>query len=248
MNPNEERDLLELALLAFGQVLDDQQNRMFSNGAVRPDRSPSDAFPNWVQWKLHFIAVAEANRWTDIQAINGMLVYENTNAEQRDEQFRDRFIEGLSNPDLLEVLLREDNRIFRETVERAVDVEAIAESIRNLPNKRVEAFRVAQEVTTTRNNLEVDEMKLQLKEMTSAMNSLTNRVNHFVGAVVSARRCDVCGGGRHFAQESYRQRMNPSNLRGPGGIAGISSPGRIIRYPFTIASRGHCESGRVKVS
>ena len=146
------------------------------------------------------------------------MVYANTNAEQRDEQFRESFIEGLSNPDLLEVLLREDNRTFRETVERAVDVEAIAESIRNLSNSRLEAFRVAQEVTTTRNNLEVDEMKLQLKEMTSAMNSLANRVNQFVGAVVSARRCDVCGGGgeRTFAEERCGQRMNPLNLRGPG--------------------------------
>ena len=98
---------------------------------------------------------------------------------------------------------------------RAVDVEAIAESIRNLPNKRVEAFRVAQEATTTRNNLEVDEMKLQLKEIINAMNSLTNMVNKFVGAVVSARRCDVCG-ERHFAEESCRRRMNPINLRGPG--------------------------------
>ena len=69
-----------------------------------------------------------------------MLVYANTNAEQRGEQFRERFIKGLSNPYLLEVLLREDNRTFRETVEKAVDVEAIAESIRNLPNKLVKAF------------------------------------------------------------------------------------------------------------
>ena len=74
MNPNEKRDLLEVALQAVGRVLDDQQNRMFSNGAVRPDRFPSDAFPNWVQWKLHFVAVAEANRWTDIQAINALPV------------------------------------------------------------------------------------------------------------------------------------------------------------------------------
>ena len=44
-------------------------------------------------------------------------------------------------------------------------------------------------------------MKLQLKEMTSAMNSLTNMVNQIVGAVVSARCCDVCGGERHFAEE-----------------------------------------------
>ena len=42
---------------------------MFSNAALRPDRFPSDAFPNWVQWKLHFVAVVAANRWTQIQAI-----------------------------------------------------------------------------------------------------------------------------------------------------------------------------------
>ena len=35
----------------------------------------------------------------------GMLVYANINAEQQDEQFGERFIEGLSNPDVLEVLL-----------------------------------------------------------------------------------------------------------------------------------------------
>ena len=57
-----------------GQVLNDQHNRMFSNGALRRDRFPSDAFPNRVQWKLHFVAVAEANRWTQIQAINALPV------------------------------------------------------------------------------------------------------------------------------------------------------------------------------
>ena len=206
MNPNEKRDLLEVAMRAVGRVLNDQPDRMFSNVALRPDRFPSDAFPNWVQWKLHFVAVAETNRRTQIQAINalpvcisgnaldefhaapaelkqhanaepvptlqalfehldralgvlrndrrgrsefealaqkgdeslrdfarkvrntGMLVYANVDAEQRDEQFRERFVEGLSIPELLEVLLREDNRTFRETVDRAVALENIAES------------------------------------------------------------------------------------------------------------------------
>ena len=63
-----------------GQVLNDQQNRMFSTGALRPDRFPSDAFPNWVQWKLHFVAVAAAHRWTQIQAINALPVSMGGNA------------------------------------------------------------------------------------------------------------------------------------------------------------------------
>ena len=244
MNRNEKRELLEVAMQVVGQELNDQQNRIFSNGALTPDRFPSDAFPNWVQWKLHFVAVAAANRWTQIQAIialpvfmcgnaldefyaapvelkenvdgepeptlqalfehldralgvqrndrvgrsefealaqksdeslrvfarrvrsTGRLVYANKNAEQRDEQFRERFIEGLSNPDLLEVLLREDNnnRTFRETVERAVDSDAITESIRSRPNKRVDALRVTQEAGTGSSNPEMGEVKQQLKE------------------------------------------------------------------------------------
>ena len=75
MNRNEKRELLEVAMQAVGQVLNDQQNRMFSNGALTPDRFPSDAFPNWVQWKLHFVAVAAANRCTQIQAINALPVF-----------------------------------------------------------------------------------------------------------------------------------------------------------------------------
>ena len=261
MNPNEKRDLLEVAMQAVGRVLNDQQNRMFNNGALRPDRFPSDAFPNWVQWKLHFVAVAETNRWTQIQAINalpvcisgkeldefhaapaelkqhvngepvptlqalfehldralgvlrndrrgrsefealaqkgdeslrdfarrvrntGMLVYANVDAEQRDELFRERFVEGLSNPELLEVLLREDNRTFRETVDRAVALENIAESLRSRPNKRVDAIRMTQEAGTMNSNPEVDEMKQQLKRLTDEMNSLTDMMTQFVKTV-----------------------------------------------------------------
>ena len=58
-------------------------------------------------------------------------------------------------------------------------------------------------------------MKQQMKVMTSATNSLTNMVNNFVGAVVSARRCDVCGEEGRPA-EVCKQRRNDLNLRGPG--------------------------------
>ena len=80
MNRNEKRHLLEVAMQAVGQVLNDPQNRMFSNGALRLDRLPSDAFPNWDHWKLHFVAVAAANRWTQIQAFNALPVCMGGNA------------------------------------------------------------------------------------------------------------------------------------------------------------------------
>ena len=262
MNQEEKRDLLEVAMQAVGQVLNDQQNRIFHNGALRPDRFPSNAYPNWVQWKSHFTAVAAANRWTQIQAINalpvclnghaldefhaapaalkepaegepaptlqnlfehldralgvlrndrmgrsefkalvqkegeslrdfarrvrsvGTQVFANLNAEQRDEQFRERFIEGLFDPELLEVLLREDSRSFTDTINRAVDLETITRSIRNRSTKRVAALRVTQEATTGSSNPEMTEMRQQMNEVSQAMNNLTNMMSRFMSSVL----------------------------------------------------------------
>ena len=246
---------------AFGQVINDKQNRIFNNGALRPDRFSSNAYPNWVQWKSHFVAVAEKNRWTDIQAINalpgcihghelddfhtaptelkqasqgdpdstlrplfehldrasgvlsndrlgrsefknlvqkegeglrefvrrvrntGMLVYANVDAEQRDEQFRERFSEGLNNAELIEVLLIEGNTTSRETVDSAVALEAIAESIRSRPNKRVGAIRVTHDATILNSNQEVAEKKQQLKRLTDETNRLTEIMTQFISTV-----------------------------------------------------------------
>ena len=52
----------------------EQSAEQHIKGAVRPDRFPSDAFPNWVQWKINFVAVAEANRRTKLQIINAIAV------------------------------------------------------------------------------------------------------------------------------------------------------------------------------
>ena len=65
-------------------------------------------------------------------------------------------------------------------------------------------------------------MKLQLKEMTSAMNSLTNMVNQFVGAVVSAPRCDVYGWkatSTHWTPEGPSRRKEHISARAVSGNA-----------------------------
>ena len=62
---------------AFGQVINDQQNRIFNKGSLRHYKFPSNTYPNWVQWKTHFIAVAEANQWTDAEAIIALPVFLN---------------------------------------------------------------------------------------------------------------------------------------------------------------------------
>ena len=74
----------------------------------------------------------------------GLLVFGHQEADQRDELFRERFLDGLSDSDLLEVLLRERTRGFVGTVDRAVELEAIANSARTRPSRRVDYARLAQ--------------------------------------------------------------------------------------------------------
>ena len=74
MDQEEKRELMEVAMQAFGQVINGQQNRIFNKGALRPDIFPSNAYPKWVQWKSHLVAVEEANCRTDIQATNALPV------------------------------------------------------------------------------------------------------------------------------------------------------------------------------
>ena len=258
MNPNEKRDLLELALQSFLRVLDNQQNRMISNGAVRPDRVPSDAFPNWVQWKLHFVAVAEATRWTDIQAINalpvclnghaldnivatptelkqpvngepyptlralfehlyrvlgvmrndrsgryefkalaqkegeslrevarrvrsiGSLVFAHRDVDERDERLREQFLEGLSDPDIFETLLREEVRSFSETVSRAIDLESISRSIRSHRDMRTTIARVVQEASTSSSPRNLNDLKEQMNGLMVTIKNITKVMTQFV--------------------------------------------------------------------
>ena len=146
-------------------------------------------------------------------------MYANVDAEQRDEQFRlsERFVEGLSNSELLEVLLREDNRTFRETVDRAVALENNAESLRSRHNKRVDAIRMTQEAGTMNSISEMNKMKQELKRLTDEINSLTDMMTQFVNTVTPVQfigasrskkpvRCYECGLDGHIARECPRRR------------------------------------------
>ena len=187
-----------------------------------------------------------------------MFVYANVDAEQRDEQFRERFIEGLSNPEFFEVILREDNRTFKETVHRAVNVEAIAESKCSRPNKRMDAMRVTQESATRNSNSEMNKMKQQLKGLTGAMNNLIEMMPQFISAVDPVQSVGVsesnksvrflaCGVDGHIAKDCARRR-NHLNSRERGTIAGVNTPGRTNRNPIATTSRGNCESCSREVS
>ena len=78
----------------------------------------------------------------------GSLVFAHRDLDERDELSQQQFLEGLSDPELLEALLREEARGFSETVNRAVNLESISLSIRSRRNTRTATVREVQEAAT----------------------------------------------------------------------------------------------------
>ena len=110
---------------------------------------------------------------------------------------------------------------IRRTVDRAVDLEAIAESIRSRPNKHVDALRVTQESGTVNSNPEMDEIRKQLNGMKVAMNSLAEMMSQIISAMVPGSltdvqrqrkqfRCYACGMKGHSGKDC-QQRGNTLN-------------------------------------
>ena len=64
MDAGERQAIVEAAVAAV-QALDNQG--LYSRGSVRPDRFPSNNHSNWLEWKKHFVWIAEANGWSDEQ-------------------------------------------------------------------------------------------------------------------------------------------------------------------------------------
>ena len=62
----EAREAMVHAAIATVQALVNQG--LYSRGAVRPERFPSNTYSNWLEWKRHFAWICEANGWTDEQS------------------------------------------------------------------------------------------------------------------------------------------------------------------------------------
>ena len=72
---NEERLAIKEAV-AQGviQGLNGNKDRLFGNGAIRPDSFPSQRYPDWTQWKTHFCRVGRAIGWTELQGLQAVPV------------------------------------------------------------------------------------------------------------------------------------------------------------------------------
>ena len=66
--------IMEAVAQGVIQGLNGNENRLFGNGAIRPDSFPSQNYPDWSQWKTHFYRVGRANGWTELQGLQAVPV------------------------------------------------------------------------------------------------------------------------------------------------------------------------------
>ena len=66
--------IMETVAQGVIQGLNGNENRLFGNGAIRPDSFPSQNSPDWSQWKTHFYRVGRVNGWTELQGLQAVPV------------------------------------------------------------------------------------------------------------------------------------------------------------------------------
>ena len=104
-------------------------------GVTRNDRAGRNEFKSLVQKESEPLREF-ARRVRNL----GLLVFGHQEADQRDELFRERFLDGLSDSDLLGVLLRERTRGFVGTVDRAGNS---SREVLNIADKAADRFAVS---------------------------------------------------------------------------------------------------------
>ena len=109
----QDRRLIAEAAVAIANALDRQQS-VFGFGTIRPDRSPSSSYQNWVDWRKHFAWVA--NRWDDEQARmvlpTCLKIWAVDEIRSMPAHFREEIeeIEGYDKPKLARMLAELDHR------------------------------------------------------------------------------------------------------------------------------------------
>ena len=164
---NEERlAIIEEVAQWVIQDLHGNENRLFENGAIRPDSFPPQNYPDWAQWKTHFYRVGRANGWTELQGMQAVPVcligyaLDDYNAAPRELKEQ---VEGADAPTLAalfnhlgrEVGMMRNDRLrkaeFRKLRQRPEEtLREFARRVRNIgkivyseqdPNTRDELFR-----------------------------------------------------------------------------------------------------------
>ena len=261
--------IMEAVAQGVIQGLNGNENRLFGNGAIRPDSFPSQNYPDWSQWKTHFYRVGRANGWTELQGLQavpvcligyaldeynaaprelreqvdgedaptlaalfnhlgremgmmrndrlgkaefrklrqqpeetlrefarrvrniGKIAYSEKDPNTRDELFREKFLEGLSDVQLEVQLLKENPQTFGDLVNRAVDLEVIARTTRGRSRneqERYELFGRQQDSVCEFRGYSPEPWKEGLHQLTRRMNQMTQMMMTFLETMSTTAR------------------------------------------------------------
>ena len=261
--------IMEAVAQGVIQGLNGNENRLFGNGAIRPDSFPSQNYPDWSQWKTHFYRVGRANGWTELQGLQavpvcligyaldeynaaprelreqvdgedaptlaalfnhmgremgmmrndrlgkaefrnlrqrpeetlrefgrrvrniGKIAYSEKDPNTRDELFREKFLEGLSDVQLEVQLLKENPQTFGDLVNRAVDLEVIARTTRGRSRneqERYELFGRQQDSSCEFRGYSPEPWKEGLHQLTRRMDQMTQMMMTFLETMSTTAR------------------------------------------------------------
>ena len=261
--------IMEAVAQGVIQGLNGNENRLFGNGAIRPDSFPSQNYPDWFQWKTHFYRVGRANGWTELQGLQavpvcligyaldeynaaprelreqvdgedaptlaslfnylgremgmmrndrlgkaefrklrqrpeetlrefarrvrniGKIAYSEKDPNTRDELFREKFLEGLSDVQLEVQLLKENPQTFGDLVNRAVRLEVIARTTRGRSRneqERYEEFGRQQDSCRDIRGYSDEPWKEGLQQLTRRMDEMTQMMMTFLETMSTTAR------------------------------------------------------------
>ena len=298
---NEERlAIMEAVAQGVIQGLNGNENRLFGNGAIRPDSFPSQNYPDWSQWKTHFYRVGRANGWTELQGLQavpvcligyaldeynaaprelkeqvegaaaptlaalfnhmgremgmmrndrlgkaefrnlrqrpeetlrefarrvrniGKIAYSEKDPNTRDELFREKFLEGLSDVQLEVQLLKENPQTFGDLVNRAVDLEVNARTTRGHSRneqERYEEFGRQQDSSCDIRGYSPEPWKEGLHQLTRRMDQMTQMMMTFLETMSTTARPEKRAGLTDPWRNDAIPVANEQKFQGDGCLA-----------------------------
>ena len=297
--------IMEAVAQGVIQGLNGNENRLFGNGAIRPDSFPSQNYPDWSQWKTHFYRVGRANGWTELQGLQavpvcligyaldeynaaprelreqvdgedaptlaalfnhlgremgmmrndrlgkaefrklrqqpeetlrefarrvrniGKIAYSEKDPNTRDELFREKFLEGLSDVQLEVQLLKENPQTIGDLVNRAVDLEVIARTTRGRsPNEqeRYEEFGRQQDSSCEFRGYSPEPWKEGIHQLTRRMDQMTQMMMTFMETLSTTVRPEKQAGMTDPPKREATLVATEQKFKGNGGFVADICP------------------------
>ena len=157
----------------------------------------------------------------------GKIVYSEKDPNTRDELFREKFLEGLSDVQLEVQLLKENPQTFGDLVNRAVDLEVIARTTRGHSRneqERYEEFGRQQDSSCDIRGYSPEPWKEGLQQLTSRMDQMTQMMMTFLETMSTTARPEKRAGVRDPWRNDVNPVANERKFQGEGCLAADQCP------------------------